>query len=166
MEACLSLVTVVIMCVPGLAFLVKMWRKKSVRQTRRLGNLPVYEQRTWPVTWPQGAISHPLPKPHRAFRREELLLAPQILNSRSMPDLGCIDSVSNPWHQARKAWCVGTFLIYWQDTTTISLPKNAHVRPESLPRGDDVVNHWYEGSDDVGGRVYPACGAWITMLTH
>lgn len=128
MEAYLSLVTVVIMCVPGLVFLVKLWRKKKARQMRKPETLPVYEQRIRPVTWTHDAILHPLPTPHRHFCTEEPLLAAQILASRSMPDLDCNYSVSGPNHLVCKVWYAETFLIHRQDTTFISLPESAYVR--------------------------------------
>lgn len=130
MEAYLSLVTVVIMCVPGLVFLVKLWRKNRATQMRKSETLPVYEQRIRPVTWTHDAILHPLPTPYRYFCTGDPLLAAQILASHSMPDLGCNISVSGPNHLVRKVSYAETFLIHWQDTTFISLPESAHVRSE------------------------------------
>lgn len=101
MEAYLSLVTVLIMCVPGLVFIIKMWqKKKKARQARELGTLPIREQRSWPVTWPRDAILHSLATQHHHFRKEELL-ASQITAYCSMPYLGCIDNVSHPYRQVR-----------------------------------------------------------------
>lgn len=97
METYLSLVTVVIMCIPGIAFFAQVWRKRKVKRTSNLGVHPTREERMGPSILFYDAIFHPPSAPQHPSRlQEEQYLAFDRLDSRSRPDVDCVELVSDP----------------------------------------------------------------------
>lgn len=96
MEAYLSLVAVLIMCVPGIVFLVQIWRKRKAKQTRNSGVLPICEERTWPSVLFYDTIFRPSPEPRYPFHPQQGLHLPfDSLGTRSMPDVNRVELVGD-----------------------------------------------------------------------
>lgn len=96
MEAYLSLVAVLIMCVPGIVFLVQIWRKRKAKQTRNSGVLPICEERTWPSMLFYDAIFRPSPALYYPFRPQEGRHLPfDSLGTRSMPNVNRVELVGD-----------------------------------------------------------------------
>lgn len=131
MEVYLSLITVLIMCIPGLAFLVQRCRNRQAKQTQMSELLPISEQPTWTVVYFDDTIFRVPTAPHHPCRvREEPHYASQRLATPSKPHVDFIELVGDQPHRTITSGTADTFILHWQDSTTISLPQSAHVRPE------------------------------------
>lgn len=131
MEAYLSLVTVMIMCIPGLLFLVKACRKRTTINRREMGLLPMHDRHNWSMSWPRDTTMLPMDAGYPHVRTSEAIQpASRGQASCLPPELRCTELVSSPcpWkHRDGKAQAP---LIRWQHAATISLPRTAHVRSE------------------------------------
>lgn len=97
METYLSLVTVLIMCIPGIAFFVQIWRKRKVKRTSNLGVHTTREERMGPSILFYENILHPPSVPHYPFRPQEgHHLAFDRLYSSSRLDVNCVQLVGDP----------------------------------------------------------------------
>lgn len=97
METYLSLVTVLIMCIPGIVFFVQIWRKRKVKRTSKLGVYTTREERMGPSILFYDTIFHPPSVPHYSFRPQEgQHLAFDRLYSSSRLDVNCGELVGNP----------------------------------------------------------------------
>lgn len=96
MEVYLSLITVLIMCIPGLAFLVQRCRNRQAKQTQMPELLPISEQRTWTAIYLDNTIFRVPTAPHHPCRpREDPHYASQTLASRSKPHIDSIELVGD-----------------------------------------------------------------------
>lgn len=64
-ETYLSLVAVLIMCVPGIAFLVQSWRKRNKKRTRCSTALSFRKDHTWPPRSLYDAMHRPPTAPYQ-----------------------------------------------------------------------------------------------------
>lgn len=95
METYLSLVTVLIMCIPGIVFLVQIWHKRKVERRSNLAVNPTRDERMGPSLLFYDAIFHlPSAPQHPSFPQEEQRLAFDRLHSRFRPDGNCVELVS------------------------------------------------------------------------
>lgn len=130
METYLSLITVLIMCIPGIVFFIQIWHKRKVRRTSNLGVHPTRKQRTsmGPSILFYDAMIHPPSAFQYPFRpRERQNLAFERLHSRSRLDVNCAELVGDPLYQPTEILFTDIFM---QDSTAISLPQSAYVRHE------------------------------------
>lgn len=129
-ETYLSLVTVLIMCAPGIAFLVQMWRKRNTKRKRSSTALPFREERTWPPESLYEAMYRPPTAPrHHSHQHEGHHPAFDRLSTRSLPNVSYIELVSDPRHSSTKFCSANILILGWQDDTAVSFPQSAHVRP-------------------------------------
>lgn len=95
-EEYLSLITVFIMCIPGLAFLVSAWRKRTARQIQKSRINSFYGQRIPPGTASNNIILRPPVALHHATQaRLGQRFASQGPASRPTPHIDCIELVGN-----------------------------------------------------------------------
>lgn len=94
-EVYLSLITVFIMCIPGLAFLVQRLRNRKTKETRRSESLPIHEQRIWTAAcFDNTIIRLPAAPYHQLHAGEEPHLVNQGVGPGPMRSIGFIELVS------------------------------------------------------------------------
>lgn len=97
METYLSLATVLIMCIPGIAFFIQIWRKRKGKRKSNLGVHSIRKERMGPSILLYDAIFHTPSAPHHPFLpQEEQRLAFDRLDSRFRTDVNCVELVSHP----------------------------------------------------------------------
>lgn len=97
METYLSLVTVLIMCIPGIVFLIQIWRKRKLKRTSTLGGHPTRKERMGPSILFFDARFHPPSTSQYPFRPQEgRNLAFESVDSRSRLDVNCVELVGDP----------------------------------------------------------------------
>lgn len=96
LEVYLSLITVVIMCIPGLAFLIRICWNRTTKNKQESKATPIHERQDRPVLASGDAIFSPRATPRYPVRAQERqFVASQEQSSLPMTNTDCIELVGD-----------------------------------------------------------------------